>query len=198
MTNPAGSSVPLKVGCSSGSCCGGTCRDKACVLSYIAPPLRLALGGLFLFAAYNKLLVENGPQVFSASVKAFKVIDPEGAPALFQLAVYATPWIEIVAGISLVIGFWTRAAAGVLAAMLVVFIALITSVLMRGLDTKCGCFGKLSPFCGEQVGVCNIVQNTILMAMALTIANARTLYFSVDRLLARRGEHGATPAGSTR
>lgn len=178
--------TPLTVACPSGaSCCGGRCK-KPCVLSYVALPLRFVIGGLFLLAAYNKLFVENGPQVFSSSVKAFKTVDPQTTPLLFQLAVFGTPWIEIVAGIALVLGLWTRAAASVLAALLVVFIALITSVIFRDIDTKCGCFGKLSPFCGDQVGVCNIIQNTILLALTLMIANARTHYLSLDSMLSKK------------
>lgn len=179
--------TPLKVACQSGkACCGGSCRSKPCALSYLAVPLRFALGGLFLLAAYNKLFVENGPQVFSASVKAFKAIDPETSQALFQLAVFGTPWIEIFAGVALILGFWTRASAYVLAALLTLFIGLITSVLFRELDTECGCFGKLSPFCGKKVGWCNVVQNTILIAMALVIANAKTQFLSLDAMLSKR------------
>lgn len=178
--------TPLKIACKSGAaCCGGACAAKTCVLSYLAVPFRFALGGLFLLAAYNKLFVERGPQHFAASVKAFKAIDPDQAPFLFQLAVFGTPWVEIFAGIALVLGLWTRAAAGVIASLLVVFIALIVSVIMRDLNTSCGCFGKLSPFCGEKISSCNVIQNIILLAMALAIANARSQFLSLDALRAK-------------
>ncbi len=182
--------TPLKIACQSGtSCCGGSCASKTCVLSYLAVPFRFALGGLFLLAAFNKLFVERGPQHFAASVKAFKAIDPDQAPMLFQLAVFGTPWVEIFAGVALILGLWTRAAAGVIAGLLVVFIALIVSVILRDLNTECGCFGKLSPFCGDKVGVCNIVQNIVLLAMALAIANARTQFFALDSILAPIKNH---------
>jgi len=167
------------------ACCGGKGAGPACVLSYLAVPLRFALGGLFLFAAYNKLFIENGPQLFAASVKAFKVefLDPEKVPGLFQLAVFATPWIEIIAGVMLVVGFKARAAAGVLGGLLVMFIGLIAWVISQNFDTACGCFGKLSPFCPEKIGYCNIVQNVVLLAMALVVMLARRQLFSVDGLL---------------
>lgn len=168
------------------ACCGGSCGSKPCVLSVLSLPLRLALGGLFLFAAYNKLFVENGPSLFAASIKAFKVIDPVEQPDVFQLAVFVTPWVEIVAGLALVLGLWTRAAAGVLAGLLIVFIGLITQVLVRGLPVDCGCFGKLSPFCPAKVSNCNIVQNVILLVMAGLIMYSRKSVLSVDSMLRRK------------
>ena len=51
------------------------------------------------------------------------------------------PWIEIVAGVLLVIGLWARAAAFMCVGMNVVFIIAIISALRRGLDISCGCFG---------------------------------------------------------
>jgi len=169
-------------------CCGGGACGRPGVLSILSLPLRLALGGLFLFAAYNKLFVENGPSLFAASIKAFKVIDPETQPQVFQLAVFATPWIEIVAGLALVLGLWTRAAAGVIAGLLLFFIGLIVSVLARGLNTECGCFGKLSPFCPSKIGYCNVVQNVILLGIALLIMCSRKSILSVDSLLCRKGD----------
>lgn len=169
------------------ACCGGGACGKPCLLSILSLPLRLALGGLFLFAAYNKLFVENGPMLFAASLRAFKVIDPDTQPEIFQLVVFVTPWVEIVAGLALVLGLWTRAAAGVIGSLLLLFIGLIISVLYRKLDTECGCFGKLSPFCPAKVGYCNIIQNVILLAMAGLIIYSRKHFLSVDSLLCRKG-----------
>ncbi|MBC7773239.1 MAG: DoxX family protein [Pyrinomonadaceae bacterium] len=169
-------------------CCGGGACGKPSLLSVLSLPLRLALGVLFLFAAYNKLFVENGPSLFAASIKAFKVIDPVDHAKVFQLAVFVTPWVEIVAGLALVLGLWTRAAAGVLAGLLLVFIALIASVLHRELDTECGCFGKLSPFCPAKISNCNIYQNVVLLAMAGLIMWSPKHYLSMDsELCGKRG-----------
>jgi uncharacterized membrane protein YphA (DoxX/SURF4 family) len=152
------------------SCKGGSCcKQGSAVFGALCVPLRVALGGLFLYAAYNKLFIMNGPQLFSESIKAFKVFDPKSQEQLIQMATFVTPWIEIVAGLALVLGFWTRAAAGVLGLLLLGFIGLIASALARGLNVSCGCFGKISPFCPEKIGMCNIVQNSILLAMALLI-----------------------------
>ena len=169
---------------SAGRCCrpGGTVLPSICVV------LRLALGGLFLVAAYNKLFILNGPQLFSESIKAFKVFDPKSQEHLIQMATFLTPWIELVAGIALVIGFWTRAAAGVLGALLIGFILLITLALVRELNVSCGCFGKISPFCPEKIGPCNIIQNFIMLTAAAVIMASRRHLLAVDQLLGRRGK----------
>ncbi len=167
---------------------GGCCRNKGgrgMLFPAICVPLRLALGGLFLVAAYNKLFIMNGPQLFSESIKAFKVFDPKSQESLIQLATFVTPWIEVIAGVAIVIGLWTRAAAGVLGALLVGFIYLIVQALSRKLNIECGCFGKISPFCPKKIGACNIVQNSVMLVAAMAIIACPKHILAVDRLFDR-------------
>jgi uncharacterized membrane protein YphA (DoxX/SURF4 family) len=138
-------------------------------LGVLVTRCEVVLGGLFLFAAYNKLWHANDPQLFSASVQAF-IHNPDFPPVLVRLATGVTPWVEVVAGVLLILGLWSRAAAAVLAGLLVLFIGLIAQAMLRGLELDCGCFGKLSPFCPPKVSACNVYQNVILLAMALVIA----------------------------
>lgn len=160
------------------TCCqkkGGVVFPSICVF------LRLGVGGLFLVAAYNKLFVENGPQVFSAAVMAFKFFDPKSQESLIKLTTFIVPWTELFAGIALVIGFWTRAAAGVLGALLMVFIYLLLHAMRINPNMECGCFGKLSPFCPKKIGWCNIVQNSAMLISALAIIACPRHVLAVDR-----------------
>lgn len=127
----------------------------------------LAIAGLFLLAAYNKLMPPNGPKLFSASVQAFKLGLPD---ILVRFVTSATPWVELIAAVLLLRGVWSRAAATVLGLLLVGFILLIAQALLRGLNVECGCFGKLSPFCSGPLGACNLVQNAVMLAACLLIA----------------------------
>ena len=137
--------------------------------------LRIALGVLFLFAAWNKLHpplslgAMDGPTAFAASVQAFKLGLPDWAT---RFSISVTPWVEVITGLALIFGLWRRGAALVMAGLLLVFIGLIVSVLVRDMSVECGCFGKLSPFCPKRVGMCNIIQNSVMFAGAayLTIA----------------------------
>lgn len=139
--------------------------------------LRLALGGMFIFASFLKL---SDPQGFSESVKAFKLLPDH----LVQLATFAVPWTELLCGVALILGFWSRASAAVITGLLLAFIAGIVSVLARGLSVHCSCFGKLQPFCTGPVGACNIIQNTVLSVVGLVVVMWGGGLLSLDRVLA--------------
>ncbi len=146
-------------------------------MGWVCVPLRLILGGLFAFAAFNKLIAKgegpatsSGPQGFAWTIKAFKLDLPDWA---VLTSTFTTPWIEIIAGAMLILGIWTRGAALVIGGLLVVFIALLLSVLYRGLNVDCGCFGDMSPFCPAKVGWCNIIQNVGMLAAAIAIMATR-------------------------
>ncbi|MFO0832167.1 MAG: MauE/DoxX family redox-associated membrane protein [Phycisphaerales bacterium] len=159
-----------------------------------APPLgRLLLGGLFVLAGSLKL---QDPQAFLFAIKGFKILPPH----LAYTMAFVIPSVEIVAGTMLVLGLWSRAAALVLAALLVSFILGILNVLAHGYDTKCSCFGKVEWPCTGGVGWCQIIRNLAMMALALPIFLWDAGACSADRLLDRRraplGRTAcATPAG---
>lgn len=97
--------------------------------------LRFVIGGLFAYAAVEKVL---HPAAFAMSVRAYKLI-PFSLSNLFAIAV---SWSEIVAATFLILGILTRKAAGAIFILLVMFTAAITTVLVRGMVIDCGCFGE--------------------------------------------------------
>lgn len=126
--------------------------------------LRVVLGALFVAAGVLKL---RDPQAFSESVKAFKLVE---ASHLRVMLAFAIPWAEVIAGALLVLGAWTRGAALVLAVMLAGFVGGIVSVIARDMNVTCGCFGKYEWPCVGAIGVCHVVRNAVLLAMALGVA----------------------------
>jgi uncharacterized membrane protein YphA (DoxX/SURF4 family) len=162
--------------------------------------MRLGLGGLFLLAAYHKLFASpNSAQLFSDSVKAFHPFDfgfipPAARSQLILAATFISPWTEIVAGLALILGLWTRAAAAALGALLVLFIFLIARAMFIGLELECGCFGKLSPFCPKKIGPCNIIQNSIMLAAALAIMLTPRHALTLDRLFRRQTDRAGPAA----
>ncbi|MBL8759806.1 MAG: DoxX family membrane protein [Phycisphaerae bacterium] len=133
---------------------------------------RMALAAVFALAAYHKLFGEvgasgrfTGPQDFARAVDAFEVLPKSLVPA----ATFVVPWVEAVCAVMLVVGFWTRAAAGVLALALVGFIGLVISAIVRKMSLTCGCFGAVQLFCPKELGWCNVVQNTALLAPAVFV-----------------------------
>jgi uncharacterized membrane protein YphA (DoxX/SURF4 family) len=95
---------------------------------------RLLLGGVFLWAG---------------SVKAFDVTAFAGQVAAYQVLPYAwnyalaamLPYIELLAGGLLLANVRVRSAALLTALLNGIFSVVLLSVLVRGLDIDCGCFG---------------------------------------------------------
>lgn len=155
----------------------------------LAVPTRLALGGIFLAAAYFKLrppagpMAPSGPQDFAFAIKAFKLGLPD---AMVKFTAFTVPWMEAVAAVALMIGLFTRAASWLIGVMLTAFTLLIVSAILRDLNVKCGCFGDRGLVCPGAAGWCKVVENGVMIAAAFALAMTRTHVLSADRLLGRR------------
>jgi putative oxidoreductase len=136
---------------------------------------RILLGGLFVFAGSIKL---QSPQLFAFAIGAFKILPDH----LIALSAFVVPWTEIIAGLCLITGFWGRAAALVIGGMLVVFLAGILSVIVRGLDVKCTCFGKFEVPCVGPVGWCHVARNSVMLAMAVLVIWKGSGSLALDRV----------------
>lgn len=144
--------------------------------TFIALFLRFALAGVFLFAAYNKLI---NPQNFSESIQAFHMSLPDW---MVLFATYAIPWTEVYCGVALVLGLWTRAAALVFTLLMGVFMVGIVSAINRGLPLNCGCFGKFKLYCDGPLGWCKVRENGVLIGLAILLLVFGGGMASLDRL----------------
>lgn len=95
---------------------------------------RVVLGLLFLWAAATKLPDMNA---FAQDVANYRLVPG----ALVPFVAASVVGIEIVAGLALLTGIAARAAAVVVSALLIAFIAFLAQALLRGIDLRCGCFG---------------------------------------------------------
>jgi len=95
--------------------------------------LRLLLGALFLYAAWDKIL---HPEAFSETVMNYKLL-PRQLVNVFALWL---PWVELVVGVLLVAGLWARASAILMSGMMAMFLIAIFQAVLRGINTHCGCF----------------------------------------------------------
>lgn len=99
---------------------------------------RLVTGGVWIVAGGLKV---TEPAASIDAIRAYEllpwsIVEPLG---------YALPAIEIVVGLALVLGAFTRGAAVVSALLFVAFIIGIASVWARGIEIDCGCFGGGGP-----------------------------------------------------
>jgi len=103
--------------------------------------LRVYLGGVFIYASMYKI---NYPAEFAESIAAYQL-----APfwALNPTALLM-PWLELIAGVLLVIGVRTRAAAAAIGGMLALFSLAVLLALARGIPVGCGCFSSVEETLG--------------------------------------------------
>ena len=96
--------------------------------------LRLALAGLYLFAAWGKLA---DPLDFARAVHNYKLLP---ASLVVPVALALPPW-EALAGLGLISGLLYRGAVCSVLLQSGVFAAAVASAMARHLDLSCGCFG---------------------------------------------------------
>jgi putative oxidoreductase len=95
--------------------------------------VQLALGALFVAASLPKII---DPPSFAHMIYNYRIVP---APVINLMAL-TMPWVELLCGLALILGVWRRAALGLIAAMLIVFIVAIGINLGRGNAIDCGCF----------------------------------------------------------
>jgi putative oxidoreductase len=96
---------------------------------------RLLVAGVFLYAGIFKLAE---PAAFAEDIANYQAF-PHWT---WNLAAAVVPIAEILGALALLTGFKRRAGAVMLGALTMAFIGLIVSVIVRGIDLDCGCFGK--------------------------------------------------------
>lgn len=102
---------------------------------YVVPALGALIGGLFIYAGALKAW---DPVKFAADVQNFRIL-PWGVGV--RLAFYL-PWLEIICGVAVLIGWMRSGALAILTGLTVIFIVATISAQARGIDLECGCFGS--------------------------------------------------------
>ena len=95
--------------------------------------VQIALGAIFVAAALPKIA---DPPSFAHMIYNYRSLP---AP-LVNITALTMPWLEILAGLALILGVWTRPARTIIAGMLLIFIVAIAFNLMRDNAIDCGCF----------------------------------------------------------
>ncbi len=106
--------------------------------------LRWSLGVVFVVAALGVPGTKLGfgkiyhPSSFANNIRTYEMV-PE--PLVFPLAIYL-PWLELTTGLVLLAGVWKREGLFVAMTLCVVLLVANMTVLIRGLEIICGCFGE--------------------------------------------------------
>ena len=118
---------------------------------------RVVVGLVMLAAALGKIA---DPGSFASQIHHFRLL-PEGGENLLAILL---PWVELVAGLALVLGVRARSAAWLSTGMMVVFTLAVGLAVARGLDIECGCFGTSD---ATKVGGTKLVENLLITGAAI-------------------------------
>jgi uncharacterized membrane protein YphA (DoxX/SURF4 family) len=95
--------------------------------------VQIALGAIFIIAALPKIA---DPPSFAHMIYNYRLVPS----SLINISALMMPWVELLAGLALILGVWKAAARNVVAIMLAVFIIAISIILFRDNAIDCGCF----------------------------------------------------------
>ena len=132
---------------------------------------RLVLGAVFIYASWDKI---QHPAAFAKQVYNYQIL-PVMPSNLFAIAL---PWMELFAGLALIIGVFKGESALLLSALLVLFIGAISVNLYRGVNLDCGCFSTSEG--GRSIGWQTVAQDAGLLAAGLVVLHAARLERRVD------------------
>jgi uncharacterized membrane protein YphA (DoxX/SURF4 family) len=147
--------------------------------------LRLIVGGIFLISGLAKIA---DPVRFLLTLREFRLL-----PGVLEsfLAVYL-PWLEFLLGLCVVLGILHRTSALVIAGLNALFIVAIGSVIARGIEVDCGCFGLLADVLHlpDMADWKAIVRDLVFMVMCVYLFRSKTDAWTVEGYLGRSRPRG--------
>ena len=105
------------------------------ITEWLAVPVRWYLGVLFVGACVHKIAE---PASFALDIATYDILPL----AAINLMAIGLPWIELIAGVMLIVGWRVRGSSLVITGMMLVFLVALCIALTRGLDMSCGCFAS--------------------------------------------------------
>ncbi len=153
-------------------------RGRTGLTDWISLLARLILGAALLYAGLTKVAY---PQASARAVQAYQLLPFE----LAGYVGYVLPAVELLVGVLLVIGLFTRPMAAFGVFLMVVFVVGIASAWARGLTIDCGCFGGGGQVDQDQTSYPQeIVRDLLLAACGMWTMVRGPGRFAVDRRLA--------------
>ena len=127
---------------------------------------RVALGAIFLYAAYSKLYFDGAWHLhdyhffFAMAIDSYKMLPLSVVEWMARIL----PWFELLLGALLIVGIGLRWAGSITTALLLVFIGAMTRAKILGLEINCGCFGN-----NEKLGTVTLIRDSSLLVLALAV-----------------------------
>ncbi len=130
--------------------------------------VRWGIGGIFIYSSWHKIVE---PAHFAKIIYGYYLFP---ASSINLIAIFL-PFMELFAGLALILGIYPRSAALIINAMLLFFIVAISINLIRGHEFDCGCFSFGEP------GYTSSARQLLVRDMAGFLAGVYVLFFDVPR-----------------
>jgi uncharacterized membrane protein YphA (DoxX/SURF4 family) len=144
-------------------------------LPWVGLLARLVLGGVLLLAGYLKAFSPDKSQM---AVRAYEILPISVANFLGIIL----PWLEIGAGLLLLVGLGIRYASIFGSVLMLIFVIAISQAWARGLSIDCGCFGgggKVAP--GETKYLSEILRDLGLAALGIYLIRYPKTRFALEK-----------------
>ena len=102
--------------------------------SFVSTAIRIVIGGIFIYAGIMKM---RDPTAFAKAIESFRMVPRALIP---PLAIILPP-LEVLAGALWIVNRASVAGATTILGLCVLFAVALSSAILRGLPTSCGCFG---------------------------------------------------------
>lgn len=144
------------------------------IWEYTLLVLRFTAGLLFIYSGFLKLV--QPIEYFQFAMGMYQIV-PENLVPFFS---YAIPWLELIAGAFLFLGYLSKPSAAALLVLTVMFQVVIGQAVFRNLPIEeCGCFGGLIHFSPCQTYIFDSVVLLVLLALTMSRRNS----FSLDSII---------------
>lgn len=126
---------------------------------YLLYIFRYVIGVVLIVAAIPKIAE---PELFIKAIEAYKILPNY----LINLTGLMIPWIELLTGLFLIIGFMLRGSSILAVTLFFAFSIFIGVGLLRGLSIDCGCFGAVN----SPLTVNRLIEDLIFLSISAYIS----------------------------
>ena len=139
---------------------------------FITLLFRVVVGAIFIYASYYKIIE---PAVFAKGIWFYHLVPGN----LINLLAVFLPWIELVCGVALIIGWQYRGTVILVNLMMIMFMVALASAVYRGISIDCGCFKAAQA--SESSAMNSLLWDFGIIAMSMQLCFSKSKKWMLDK-----------------